>query len=77
MAVDVKHRRQGYARLILKAAEALAVARGFPFIYLHARLGDEPAKQLYLSAGYEILQSDSYLVRLKGTTPRALMRKPL
>ena len=78
MAVDVKLRRMGHARLMLAAAEALAAARGFPYIWLHVRLGDDVARVLYASSGYTVVEQDApLLARLRGITPRALMRKQL
>ena len=53
MAVDGKLRRYGFARLMLAAAEGLAAAQGGRQLYLHARLADAPAQQLYLSSGCE------------------------
>ncbi len=63
------------ARLLLHACEELCAARGFRRIYLHARLADEPAAQLYESSGYVTEDKDSFLVKLRGITPRALMYK--
>lgn len=78
MAVDPKLRRQGLARAMLAAAEPLAAAAGHPALYLHARLGDEPALRLYLSSGYREVQRDQpLLARLRGITPRALLVKEL
>ncbi|PRW58832.1 Acyl- N-acyltransferase [Chlorella sorokiniana] len=78
MAVDAKLRRQGHARLMLAAAEALVAARGFTAIWLHARLADAAAQQLYLSSGYVVEQQDNALLaKVRGITPRALMRKQL
>ncbi|GAB4824066.1 hypothetical protein N2152v2_011112 [Parachlorella kessleri] len=75
MAVDPAFRRQGIARLLLQASEELCAARGFREIYLHARLGDDPAVQLYESAGYALVDKDSFLVKLRGIQPRSLMSK--
>ena len=78
MAVDGKLRRQGHARLMLAAAEALVAARGFTSIWLHARLADAAAQQLYLSSGYGVVEQDNALLaKMRGITPRALMRKQL
>lgn len=78
MAVDPKLRRRGLARLMLRAAEALAAAAGHPALYLHARLGDDPALRLYLSSGYQEAERDqALLARLRGITPRALLVKQL
>ena len=68
-------RRQGLARLLLRGAEELCAARGFRHICLHARLQDAPALALYAGAGYQEVQRDSVLVRLRGIMPRALLRK--
>ena len=68
---------QGLARRMLGACEALAARRCVPSLYLHARLGDEPALALYQTSGYVPVDQDSWLIRLQGRTPRALMRKEL
>ena len=75
MAVEPRFRRRGYARRMLAACEALAVARHFEEVYLHARLGDDPALQLYETNGYRTVDEDSWLVKLRGVTPRALLAK--
>ncbi|KAI3438506.1 hypothetical protein D9Q98_000934 [Chlorella vulgaris] len=78
IAVDVTQRRLGYGRHMLAAAEALAAARGFRHLYLHVRLADQVARQLYDSAAYEVVGEDVVLLaKLRGITPRALMRKEL
>lgn len=77
IAVDPSHRRRGYARRMLAAAEALALARGCAELCLHVRLGDEAARRLYDSCAYRATQQDSPLARLRGITPRALMQKQL
>eukprot|EP00887_Chlorella_sp_A99_P004761 scaffold4.g4761.t1 len=75
MAVDPSFRRQGHACRMLAAAEGLAARRGVAEVYLHARLADAPALALYASSGYEEVDRDSWLLKLWGLTPRALMRK--
>lgn len=78
MSVDAKLRRRGLARRMLAAAEALVASVGQREICLHARLADAPAQQLYLSSGFEVLSRDNALVaKVRGITPRALMRKRL
>lgn len=62
---------------MLSSCEILARMLGFEFIYLHARLADEPAMLLYTSSGYENVDEDSWLVKLRNITPRRLMRKRL
>ena len=75
MSVDPAFRRRGIARRMLAAAEALVAGRGVGEVCLHARLADEPARALYRSSGFETVEVDSWLVKLRGITPRALMRK--
>ncbi|KAL4420978.1 hypothetical protein ABPG77_001297 [Micractinium sp. CCAP 211/92] len=78
MAVDAKLRRRGLARKMLAAAEALVASAGQREIYLHVRLADAPAQQLYTSSGFEVLTRDNALLaKVRGITPRALMRKRL
>lgn len=77
IAVDPKFRRQGYARRILAACEDLARECGHTEVYLHVRLADDAAQQLYMSSGYEEVAADAWLVKLRGITPRSLMRKSL
>lgn len=67
--------RQGVARHLLDACEELCAAREFRHIYLHVRLGDDPAQELYESSGYEHVDKDSFLVKLRNIMPRGLMRK--
>ena len=75
IAVDPKFRRQGMARKMLAACEALAAARGFGKFYLHVRLGDDAARALYVSSGYREVDTDSWLLKLRGITPKALLVK--
>ena len=75
IAVDPSFRRQGVARRMLAACETLAEERGFERFYLHVRLGDEAARALYDSSGYVETGADSWLVKLRGRTPTALLVK--
>lgn len=78
MASDLKLRRRGHARLMLAAAEALVAARGYDALWLHVRLADAAAQALYASSGYSVVERDnSLLAKVRGITPRALMRKQL
>ncbi|EFN57398.1 hypothetical protein CHLNCDRAFT_142821 [Chlorella variabilis] len=78
MAVDMSQRRQGHARRMLAAAEALVAACGFPSVYLHVRLSDEPAQQLYRTSGFVAVERDNVvLAKVRGITPRALLCKQL
>jgi GNAT superfamily N-acetyltransferase len=75
VAVDVSFRRQGHAARMLAACEALCAALGFARLYLHVRLGDGPARALYDAAGFAEVDADSWLVKVRGIVPRALMVK--
>lgn len=66
MAVDAKLRRRGLARKMLAAAEALVASAGQREIYLHVRLADAPAQQLYTSSGFEVLTRDNALLAKVG-----------
>jgi GNAT superfamily N-acetyltransferase len=60
MAVDPAFRRRGLATHMLKCAEEYCKSKGYRRMCLHVRLGDEAARDLYLSCGYEEIQSDRY-----------------
>mmetsp|Transcript_8889 Transcript_8889/g.22784 ORF Transcript_8889/g.22784 Transcript_8889/m.22784 type:complete len:372 (-) Transcript_8889:276-1391(-) len=77
MAIDPSYRRQGFGTKLLDAAETFVGLAGEDEIYLHVRLADEDAQALYLSAGYEILETDMWIARLFGVERRHLMRKKL
>ena len=77
IAVDPTFRRQGYARRMLAACESIASAQGFPDLYLHLRLADTAARSLYESSGYSQVDADSWLIKLRGLTPSALIVKHL
>ncbi|PSC76924.1 acyl-N-acyltransferase [Micractinium conductrix] len=77
MATHPAHRGRGYGFALLKAAEALVVQLGEREVYLHLRVQDEPAAQLYNKAGYEKQDEDSFLVRFMRLDQRRLMRKRL
>ncbi len=53
IAVDPDARRQGHARILLAALEA--AARAADVSYLEVRVDNDPAIQLYVSAGYRIV----------------------
>ena len=61
MAVDPAFRRRGLATHMLKCAEEYCKSRGYRRMCLHVRLGDDAARDLYLSCGYEEIQSDRYV----------------
>ncbi|KAI3438720.1 hypothetical protein D9Q98_001140 [Chlorella vulgaris] len=77
MAIDPQQRNRGYGTALLQAAETLVSQLGESEIYLHLRVQDLPAAQLYKKAGYEEVAADSFLIRLLAIDQRRLMRKRL
>lgn len=77
MAVDPSFRREGIARQMLVACEALCRDAGFGELMLHARVADEAALALYSSCGFQEVARDGIMVALQGVRPRVLMRKLL
>jgi ribosomal protein S18 acetylase RimI-like enzyme len=53
LATDATYRRRGLARLLLAEAERQARKRGLPAVALDTTLDNEPARSLYLSAGFD------------------------
>lgn len=77
MAIEAEHRRRGYGRALLEAAERLIVHMGENCVYLHARCKDKPALRLYENNGYTVVAEDSFLVALVGLDRRKLFLKQL
>eukprot|EP00877_Chromochloris_zofingiensis_P010281 jgi/Chrzof1/5506/Cz16g05230.t1 len=78
MAVDAKFRRQGMARAMLDACHKLLCSKGSPAVWLHVRVADKVAYQLYQSAMYEEVARDkSGLFGPANMRPRILMKKTL
>lgn len=77
MAVDPRFRRQGIARALLSACEAVSLSKGLAVLELHVRQGDDPAVSLYRGWGCEETLRDSIMVRMLGYRPRLLLRKQL
>jgi ribosomal protein S18 acetylase RimI-like enzyme len=77
MAIEAEHRRRGYGRALLEAAERLIVHMGESCVYLHARCKDKPALRLYEDNGYTVVAEDSFLVALVGLDRRKLFKKQL
>ena len=48
------HRRRGYARRLIEAAEAAALARGAVWLGLKVRQDNEAARRLYDDRGYVV-----------------------
>ncbi|KAK9787614.1 hypothetical protein WJX73_003800 [Symbiochloris irregularis] len=53
MAVAQHHRRRGYGRKLLEAAESACALSGHRDLFLHLRFQDQAASVLYRDAGYE------------------------
>lgn len=64
LGVDPGHRRKGYGRLMMQAAEQALVAVGAPKINLQVRSGNDAAVAFYQSLGYEIEERVSLGKRL-------------
>jgi ribosomal protein S18 acetylase RimI-like enzyme len=63
-------RRRGYGRAMLAALEELLAGTGVDEVRLTVFVGNEPARRLYSSAGYEQLDDDGRECRLrKHLTP--------
>ena len=77
MAIEAEHRRRGYGKALLDAAEKLIVHMGENCVYLHARCKDKPAVRLYENNGYSVAGEDSFLVTLVGLDRRKLLTKKL
>ena len=77
MAVHPEHRRRGIARLLLQSAEDLAAIAQESEMYLHLRLIDQPAAQLYRRSGFMQRAQDNVLVQLLGQDRKFLMAKQL
>ncbi len=58
LAVLESHRRQGIAKQLLRKCEAIASKWGYDTLNLHVLDNNDAAKQLYLSNGYQISQTE-------------------
>jgi len=78
IAIDLSYRRKGHARQMMGVCEDVGKRRSKSGeMYLHVRLVDEGAEALYRSLGYETVDQDAWLVKLRGLTPRKMMKKKL
>ena len=60
LAVQTQARRQGVAQTLLASCETVALDQGFQELYLHVLEDNHQARQLYLKAGYQTKQADSF-----------------
>jgi ribosomal protein S18 acetylase RimI-like enzyme len=58
LAVSYDYRRQGVARHLLLKCEQIAVEWGHQSLSLHVLEDNHPAKNLYLSLGYQLLETE-------------------
>ncbi|KAM3367923.1 hypothetical protein ACQJBY_016462 [Aegilops geniculata] len=73
-----KGMRRGIGKQLLKACEDLVVKMDAKTrVYLHCRIIDEVPFNMYIKAGYDIVQTDSILVWLSLQKRKHLMRKEL
>ena len=56
LVVSRKHRRRGCAQQLLRRAERLVADWGYAWISLQVEATDEPARALYMQAGYNVLE---------------------
>lgn len=75
MAVAPSSRRQGIATKLLHAACSTASIAGHSEVYLHVRVQDKPARELYKKNGFVVAQEDSWLVCLLGRDRKQMLRK--
>ncbi|KAK3141993.1 hypothetical protein QOZ80_4BG0340800 [Eleusine coracana subsp. coracana] len=78
MTVKTSLRRRGIAKQLLKACEALVIKMDAKRrVYLHCRIIDQVPFNMYIKAGYSIVQTDSILVWLSLQKRKHLMSKEL
>jgi ribosomal protein S18 acetylase RimI-like enzyme len=77
LAVRGTHRRTGVARQLLMACEQTACQWGFSELCLHVMEDNQPARQLYGQAGYQLEQAEVTLLTLCGQPRRLRLRKVL
>lgn len=54
IAVDPQARRQGAGKRLLEAFQSAAMRRGATLAFLEVAAGNNPAQNLYLSAGWQV-----------------------
>jgi ribosomal protein S18 acetylase RimI-like enzyme len=76
MAILSEQRKKGFGKILLDAAEQLAVVLGEREVWLHLRLkDDDTAGMLYRGAGYKVVKEDPFLLVFLNMDRRYLMRK--
>ncbi|GAX83768.1 hypothetical protein CEUSTIGMA_g11193.t1 [Chlamydomonas eustigma] len=77
MAVAIRHRRKGVAKLLLQSAEQVSNIAGKKRMYLHLRLQDNVPSMLYNKAGFKAVEEDPWIVEVFGMDRCYLMLKEL
>ncbi|EOY00438.1 Acyl-CoA N-acyltransferases superfamily protein isoform 2 [Theobroma cacao] len=78
MTVTKQLRRRGIGWHLLKASEELiSQMTSSKEVYLHCRMIDEAPFNMYIKAGYNVLQTDSIFILLTLQRRKHLMRKKL
>eukprot|EP00249_Psilotum_nudum_P011027 c22925_g1_i1 orf=82-501(+) len=76
MAVDITHRRQKVATMLLQACDVKAMQWGLEFLILHAYENDIAARRLYSKAGYTVISRDpSWISTWLGRRQRVVLAK--
>jgi ribosomal protein S18 acetylase RimI-like enzyme len=70
ITVAKSFRRRGYGRAMLAALEELLAGTGVDELRLTVFVGNEPARRLYASTGYEQLDDDGRQCRLRKRLTR-------
>ena len=71
LGVDPRHRRKGYGRRIMHAAEGALAALGAPKVNLQVRSENDEAVAFYRSLGYEIEERVSLGKRIESADPES------
>jgi ribosomal protein S18 acetylase RimI-like enzyme len=77
LAVSPAMRRRGVATQLVRASERMALLQNEHKVYLHTRLKDAPATELYKGLEYRIEKTDLWYMSLLGLDRRFLMTKVL
>jgi ribosomal protein S18 acetylase RimI-like enzyme len=72
ITVAKSFRRRGYGRAMLAALEERLVRDGVDELLLHVNVGNLPARRLYAAAGYEQVEEDQRVCRLRKRLGGAL-----
>lgn len=77
LAVEKDYRRQGVALQLLRACDRLALSWGYRDLYLHVLENNQPARQLYVKAGYQVSRIEVGLGAWLGQPRQLFLHKCL